>query len=617
MRGAPRGLLYVCVLVLFLGCLGSFFWWLENRLPIISYNSFLASLDSGDVAAVHIRGSEIAITDSAGRRSAAFAPDVGALLPHMLEKHIQVTVEPDRSPLVINVLTITLPLIFIAILWLLHQKMNVAAEEESDFARKKAIVFAGGDRQVTFRDVAGIPEVKEELLEIVDFLQRPKKYSKLGATIPKGVLLAGPPGTGKTLLARAIAGEAGVPFFSISGSDFVEMFVGVGASRVRDLFKEAKKKTPCIIFIDEIDAVGGHRGGAGAVGGLEERAQTLNALLVEMDGFGQEDNIIVIAATNRPDILDAALLRPGRFDRRVTLLPPDVKGRTRILEVHTRKVTLAGDVNLEEIARTTPGFTGAQLANLVNEAALTAARLDKEHIETSDFEAAKDRILMGAERKGLVISEADRLSMAYHEAGHAILARILPNADPLLKISIIPRGRAMGHTQQMPLNDRHAYAREYLLCRLTILMGGRAAEEIALGQQTTGAEEDLLRASEIATNMVCRWGMSEVVGPLAYARGEEGFLGAQPGIVVYSEETASLIDLEVKKLVAGCYAEAAAVLRREEAALRDLAEALLLTETLDREEMEIILRCSRQKQLAKVAVQAGGAERAHCLPPEN
>lgn len=597
MRNSQQRTLFALTVILFFGGLCTFFWWIETRLPVINYNDFLAHLDSGDLGEVHIQGSEITITDTDGRSYTAYSPDIAALMPLMLEKHIPVTIEPDHSAMLVNVFTITLPLALLAFFWLLYQKSRTSAEDDSDFVGKKAIVFDSGNRQVTFRDVAGIPEVKEELLQIVDFLQRPKKYLKLGATIPKGVLLIGSPGTGKTLLARAIAGEAGVPFFSISGSDFVEMFVGVGASRVRDLFKEAKKKTPCIIFIDEIDAVGGHRGAGGSgAGGLEERAQTLNALLVEMDGFGREDNIIVIAATNRPDILDPALLRPGRFDRQVTLLPPDVKGRSKILQVHTQKVPLADGVQLEDIARATPGFTGAQLANLVNEAALTAAQADKEQIEISDFEAAKDRILMGAERKGLVISDADRQTMAYHEVGHAIIAHFLPNSDPLHKITIIPRGRAMGHTQQTPLGDRHAYSKEYLRNKITIFLGGRAAEEIALHQQTTGAEDDLRRATEIATKMVCRWGMNDVIGPMAYVGGEEGFLGEQAGVGAHSEETARLVDHEVKKLLEACYADALLILKREEGALRELSEVLLQTETIDREEMEIVLRCAHRKR---------------------
>jgi len=393
-----------------------------------------------------------------------------------------------------------------------------------------------------------------------------------------------------------------VPFYSMSGSDFVEMFVGVGASRVRDLFREAKQNTPCIIFIDEIDAVGGHRAAGGSSSGQDERGQTLNALLVEMDGFASDETIIILAATNRPDILDPALLRPGRFDRQINILPPDVKGRLEILKVHSRRVPLGKDVDLENIARGTPGFTGAELASLVNEAAIIAGRTNKKNIESTDFEVAKDRILMGIERKGMVINDKDRRTMAYHEAGHAVLARFLPETDPLHKISIIPRGRALGHTQQLPMQDRHSYSREYLLSRITILLGGRAAEEVALDQQTTGAEDDFQQAVQIATRMVCRWGMDSEIGPLSYAREEGGFLGEQMAGGVYSEETARLIDSRVKKLIGECYENAREILTREIDFLRELADMLLLNETLDKEEVEIIFECTARK---RTGLQAG------------
>ena len=599
MRVFFRSVYYLTLVAVLVG-LGIFFWNLESKRPSMSYNDFVASLERNEIATIHLHGdSKVVMTDSFGREFAVFLPDAGSLLPRLAEKGIPVTSESEVSPLLVNFLSVTLPLLIVLIVgFYVQRKMSASEEGESDFAKKKAIAATNGGRRVTFRDVAGIPEVKEELLEVVDFLQRPKKYSKLGATVPKGVLLAGSPGTGKTLLARAIAGEAGVPFFSISGSDFVEMFVGVGASRVRELFVEAKKSAPCIIFIDEIDAVGGHRAGGGSVGGAEERAQTLNALLVEMDGFSGDDTIIILAATNRPDILDPALLRPGRFDRQVNILPPDVKGRTMILEVHARRLPLAKGVDLAELAKTTPGFTGAQLANLVNEAALLAARSGKDVVDTRDFDAAKDRMIMGVQRKGLVISDFDRRTMAFHEAGHAILAKFLPEADPLHKITIIPQGRAMGYTQQVALDDRHAYSKEYLRSRVTILMGGRAAEEVILGQQTTGAEEDIVIATEIASKMVCRWGMSAAIGPLAYSRADAGFLGEQSVSVSLSAETARLIDSEVKKLVEDCYADAIAVVKREENILRDLADVLLQTETLDREEMEIIWNCSAKKRSA-------------------
>jgi len=598
--------LFMLILVAGLGGVSFFFWQLEHRLPGLNINEFNRLVEQGEVSAMCLRGEkEVVVTDTFGRQFSLFMPNVGDILPQLVAKGIPVTSENETSPLFINFISVTLPVVLILIFgFYVQRKMAASDNKESEFAKKKATAAViTGSKRVTFRDVAGVPEVKEELLEIVDFLQRPKKYSKLGATVPKGILLVGSPGTGKTLLARAIAGEAGVPFFSISGSDFVEMFVGVGASRVRELFAEAKKSTPCIVFIDEIDAVGGHRAGGGNVGGAEERAQTLNALLVEMDGFGGDDTIIILAATNRPDILDPALLRPGRFDRQVHILPPDVKGRQRILEVHARKLVLAAGTDLHGIAKATPGFTGAQLANLVNEAALIAARNGKETVDERDFDAAKDRMLMGVQRKGQVISEADRRTMAYHEAGHAIIAKNLPAADPLHKITIIPQGRAMGHTQQVPLSDQHAYSIQYLRARITILFGGRAAEELILGQQTTGAEEDIALATDIAEKMVCRWGMSETAGPLAYAKAESGFLGEYGVKSSYSADTARMIDQEVRRLIESCYAEASAIIKQEEDMLRDLAEILLQSEMLDSEEMEIIWNCSEKK---RAALRTGG-----------
>jgi len=598
------------MLVLFIlalmGIIFAIFWNLEHKLPPVKYNDFLASVNKDEIAEVHIKGGNLTYTDIYGRKFATFSPDLPNLLPILLNKDIAVTAEDNAPSVLWNYFNIGLPLVLVVgfFLFFLKRQPGQPEHEEREFIKDKAIKIKTDGKQVTFRDVAGIPEVKEELLEIIDFLQKPKKYSRLGAIIPKGILFQGPPGTGKTLLAKAIAGEAGVPFYSISGSDFVEMFVGVGASRVRELFREAKKNTPCIIFIDEIDAVGGHRAAVGGAGGQEERGQTLNALLVEMDGFSRDQTIIVLAATNRPDILDPALLRAGRFDRQITVLPPDVKGRLQILQVHTARVKIAENLELEEIARTTPGFTGAELANLVNEAALIAGRANKKEIELSDFESAKDRILMGVERKGLVISDKDRYTMAIHEAGHAVLAKFLPEADPLHKITIIPRGKAMGHTQQLPLQDRHAYSKEYLISRITILMGGRAAEEILLGQQTTGAEDDFQQAVAIATSMICKWGMNETIGPLSYCR-DEGFLGqsSQTGI---SAETAALIDREIKKLVENCYKEATAILTREKEFLHYLAEILLQTETLDHEEMEIIFECAQRS-----------AEGEEAVPPSN
>jgi cell division protease FtsH len=580
---------------------GALFYHLENKLPRLTYNEFLSSLEKNEIAEVHLKGGNISLADIYGRKFSTFSPDTSSLLPRLTEKKVIITAEADRSNAYISLITITLPIgLFLFIAWLIFMKSQEGEKkEQSEFVKNKVIDFSTLKKPVTFDDVAGIPEAKQELREIVEFLLNPQRFKRLGANIPKGVLLQGPPGTGKTLLAKAIAGEAKVPFFSFSGSDFVEMFVGVGASRVRDVFSEAKKSKPCIVFIDEIDAVGALRSAAGAAGGQDERGQTLNALLVEMDGFGRDDTIIVLAATNRPDILDPALLRPGRFDRQITILPPDVKGRLKILGVHVARVKIDEKLDLTEVAKNTPGFTGAELANLVNEAALIAARTNKSCIEDEDFEMARDRMLMGIERKGMVISKHDRRTMAYHEAGHAIVARNLPEADPLHKITIIPRGRAMGHTQQLPLTDRHAYTKDYLLARITILMGGRAAEEIGLCQQSTGAEDDVSRATKLATKMVCQWGMNSVVGPLAYYHADSGFLGEAASQSVYSETTARHIDHEIRKIVEGCYQNAYTLLLDNKDFLCHLAEILLKTETLDNEEMEIISQCSQLKQREK------------------
>jgi cell division protease FtsH len=583
-----------------LGTVVFFFWHLETQLPAMRYNDFLTSVEKNEIAEVHLKGGSITLTDMNGRKFSTFCPEVSNLIPILIAKNVAITGEPDRPSAIWNFTIVSVPLfliIFAGWFFILRQQGKSQEKGEKEFAKDKVIRFTSGGQKVTFDDVAGIPEAKEELEEIVEILKNPKKFSRLGAIIPKGILLQGPPGTGKTLLARAIAGEAGVPFFSFSGSDFVEMFVGVGASRVRDLFSAAKENSPCIIFIDEIDAVGAHRSAAGSIGGQDERGQTLNALLVEMDGFGQDHTIIILAATNRPDILDPALLRAGRFDRQITILPPDVKGRHKILEVYAKKVKMSPNVDIIEVAKNTPGFTGAELANLVNEAAFMAAREGKDAIDLADFDAARDRIQMGAERKGMVITDKDRKTMACHEAGHAILAKFLPGADPVHKITIIPRGRAMGHTQQLPLQDRHAYAKDYLHDRITILMGGRAAEKILLGQQTTGAEEDLRQATEIATRMVTKWGMNDIVGPLAYATSDEGFLGDNITRRNFSETTARHIDQEVRKLIEDCYNEAVKLLEKEKAFLYHLTEILLQTETLDREEMEIIYECSVKKEL--------------------
>lgn len=569
--------------------------------PTLSYGDFLAKLsrdEISEISEIHMQGGTVYLTDTQGNKFTTFSPDVPGLIPKLLEKDIIIQAQIAKPSYRTEIFSLILSLIIFSLAWLTLKKIRDRHKKKNEkFGQEKAIKFQKGGKQVTFKDVAGVPEAKEELREIVEFLQKPEKFSRLGANIPKGVLFQGPPGTGKTLLARAVAGEAGVPFYSISGSDFVEMFVGVGASRVRDLFSEAKKNAPCIIFIDEIDAVGGHRGGGGGSAGQEERGQTLNALLVEMDGFSSDETIILLGATNRPDILDPALLRSGRFDRQINILPPDVKGRLKILKVHVKKIPLSPDVELDKIARSTPGFTGAELAALVNEAAIIAGRQGKTCVQTNDFEVARDRIMMGIERKGMIISDKDRRTMAFHEAGHAIVARFVPEADPIHKISIIPRGRALGHTLQLPLADRHAYSKEYLHSKIAIFMGGRAAEEICFNQQTTGAEDDLNQAVEIANKMVCRWGMNPVIGAVSYSRENRGFLGDRRSMhTAYSEETARNIDREVKKIIDECYNEAITILQREKDFLSHLAEMLLVNETLDQEEMEIVHTCIQKKR---------------------
>jgi cell division protease FtsH len=482
------------------------------------------------------------------------------------------------------------PIILLVLFWIfMMRQMQAGGNKALSFGKSRARLLTAQQKKATFKDVAGIDEPKEELYEIIDFLKDPQKFQKLGGRIPKGVLLVGPPGTGKTLLARAIAGEANVPFFSISGSDFVEMFVGVGASRVRDLFEQGKKNAPCIIFIDEIDAVGRHRG-AGLGGGHDEREQTLNQLLVEMDGFESNEGVILVAATNRPDVLDPALLRPGRFDRRVVVGRPDVKGREQILKVHTKKTPLSDDVDLTTIARGTPGFAGADLANLVNEAALIAARQNRKVVTQFDFEIAKDKVMMGVERRSLVITDEEKKNTAYHEAGHALVAAVIPEADPVHKVTIIPRGMALGLTQQLPLDDKHCYSRVYLEAQLAILMGGRIAEEIFMKQVTTGAGNDIERATDMARKMVCEWGMSDL-GPLSFGKREEQiFLGREIAQHRdFSEATAIRIDEQVKKLVENGYNRARQIIEQRADALDRIALALLEREVLDGSEVNLLI----------------------------
>jgi cell division protease FtsH len=508
----------------------------------------------------------------------------------LIDKGVVIKVDKDTGGNWVSILVNAIPFVLLVGFWVfMMRQMQSGGNKALSFGKSRARLHSSQQKKVTFKDVAGVEEAKEELQEIIEFLREPQKFQKLGGRIPKGVLLIGAPGTGKTLLARAIAGEANVPFFSISGSDFVEMFVGVGASRVRDLFEQGKKNAPCIVFIDEIDAVGRHRG-AGLGGGHDEREQTLNQLLVEMDGFESNEGVILVAATNRPDVLDPALLRPGRFDRRVVVGRPDVKGREQILKVHTKKVPLADDVNLSMIARGTPGFAGADLANLVNEAALVAARQNRKVVTQFDFELAKDKVIMGVERKSLILSDEEKKNTAYHEAGHALVAAITPDADPLHKVTIIPRGMALGLTMQLPLDDKHSYNKGYLAAQLAILMGGRIAEEMFMHQVTTGAGNDIERATEMARKMVCEWGMSDL-GPMSFGKREEQiFLGREIAQHRdYSEATAIRIDEQVKKLVQDGYDRARKIIEEKADALDRIAKALLEREVLDGAEVRQLI----------------------------
>jgi cell division protease FtsH len=561
--------------------------------PMISFSDFVASAQDGDVTEVSIQGQNIRGKYLNGDRFKTYAPEDPDLIRTLREKGVKIEALPEeKSPWYIDALISWLPMAVLIVLWVVFMRqMQIGGGKAMSFGKSRAKLLSENTQKVTFSDVSGVDEAKEELEEIIAFLKDPKKFTKLGGRIPKGVLLVGSPGTGKTLLARAIAGEAGVPFFSISGSDFVEMFVGVGASRVRDLFVQGKKNAPCIIFIDEIDAVGRHRG-AGLGGGHDEREQTLNQLLVEMDGFEANEGVILVAATNRPDVLDPALLRPGRFDRRVVVPRPDVKGREGILKVHTRKVPLSTDVNLSLLARSTPGFAGADLENLVNEAALLAARQSKDRVEMSDFEVAKDKVMMGAERRSMIMSPEERRTTAYHEAGHALVAKLLPNADPVHKVTIIPRGMALGVTQQVPIDDRHSYSKEFIRNALTIRFGGRAAEEIILGQITTGASDDIEKATDWARKMVCEWGMSEKLGPMTFGKKEEQiFLGRDfTQLQDYSEHTAVEIDSEVRQIIRESYEEARELLSTNLQALHKIAQTLLEKEVLDGAEIDQIMR---------------------------
>jgi len=558
----------------------------------VIFSEFMTKLDKGEIERVIIKASHISAVLKDKTRIRTYSVEYPELVQVLRDRGVQIEAKPpDESPWYITFLVTWGPFVLFLGLWFfLMRQMQMGGNKAMSFGKSKARLLTEERKKVMFADVAGIEEAKNEVLEIIEFLKDPRKFQKLGGRIPKGVLIVGPPGTGKTLLAKAIAGEASVPFFSISGSDFVEMFVGVGASRVRDLFEQGKKHAPCIIFIDEIDAVGRLRG-AGLGGGHDEREQTLNQLLVEMDGFDTTEGVILVAATNRPDVLDPALLRPGRFDRQIVVNRPDLRGRAEILKVHTKKVPIATNVDLEIIARGTPGFSGADLENLVNEAALWAARLNKKEVEVVDFEMAKDKVLMGAERKSLILSDEEKRTTAYHEAGHALIAKLIPGTDPVHKVTIIPRGRALGVTMQLPTDDRHNYSKDYLYNQLAILMGGRVAEELVLNDMTTGAGNDLERATDLARKMVCEWGMSEKMGPLTFGKKEEAvFLGRELGSQRdYSDQIAMEIDKEVKRLVMENYERAKRLLTDNMASLKGLAQALLEKEVLDSADIDQII----------------------------
>jgi len=566
----------------------------QGQTNSMTYSEFWSSVENGAINKVTIQGEKILGSGRDGKPFVTVAPNDTELIPMLRKSGVNISVkEPDKESLWMSIFISWFPMLLLIGVWIFFMRqmqMGGGKGGALSFGKTRAKLQGEGEVKVTFKDVAGIDEAKEELEEIIDFLRDPQKFTKLGGRIPKGVLLAGPPGTGKTLLAKAIAGEAKVPFFTISGSDFVEMFVGVGASRVRDLFNQGKKNAPCIIFIDEIDAVGRHRG-AGLGGGHDEREQTLNQLLVEMDGFEANDGVIIIAATNRPDVLDPALLRPGRFDRQVVVPIPDIKGRQLILEIYGKKTKLAPDVDMAVIARGTPGFSGADLENLVNEAALMAAREGRDEIDMDHMERAKDKIMMGAERKSMIINDKEKEITAYHEAGHALVARLLPDTDPIHKVTIIPRGRALGLTMQLPMDEKYTHSKKYLLNSICILFGGRTAEKLVFDEITTGAGNDIERASELARKMVCEWGMSDELGPLSYGKKEEQiFLGREIAQHRdYSEETARKIDDAVKKIILDANDKVTNLLRDNLDILKAIAVELLEKETIQLEDMDRII----------------------------
>jgi cell division protease FtsH len=591
-----KSLLFWMTLVVVLALIWQFSSALQTSGTRISFSEFLAKVEQKEVERVtfignEIRGDYVALaTDGTQKKfTTHMPPSYEGLVNRLMQQGVIVSSEERSAGAWTTVLISWAPILLMIAFWIfMVRQMQSGGNKALSFGKSRAKLSSSSQKKVTFKDVAGADEAKEELQEIIDFLREPQKFQKLGGRIPKGVLLMGSPGTGKTLLARAVAGEANVPFFSISGSDFVEMFVGVGASRVRDLFEQGKKNAPCIIFIDEIDAVGRHRG-AGLGGGHDEREQTLNQLLVEMDGFESNEGVILIAATNRPDVLDPALLRPGRFDRRIMVSRPDVKGREGILAVHTRKIPLADDVDIRVLARGTVGFSGADLANLVNEAALNAARFNQKVVRMSDFEFAKDKVMMGSERRSMTISDEEKRVTAIHEAGHALVAALLPNADPVHKVTIVPRGMALGLTMQLPIDDKHNYTRDYLIDQLAILLAGRIAEEITTGAQTTGAGNDLERVTDLARRMVCEWGMSDM-GPLTFGKREEQiFLGREISKTQdYSQDTAIRIDAEVKRLVMEQYERAKKLLLDHKTELMRIADELLAREVLDAEQIKLL-----------------------------
>ena len=591
MNSALKSLVFWMALVIIGVIVWNFSTQLQTSLEPLSFSEFMGAVDAGQIEQVTIAGNEITGTNTANESFRTYAPpQYEGLANRLIERNVVVTAREAATSPWATLLYSWAPILLMIGFWIFFMRqMQSGGNKALSFGKSKAKLSSSTQKKVTFKDVAGVDEAKEELQEIIDFLREPQKFQKLGGRIPKGVLLMGAPGTGKTLMARAVAGEANVPFFSISGSDFVEMFVGVGASRVRDLFEQGKKNAPCIVFIDEIDAVGRHRG-AGLGGGHDEREQTLNQLLVEMDGFEANEGVILVAATNRPDVLDPALLRPGRFDRRIIVNRPDVRGREGILDVHTKKIPMSDDVDVAVLARGSSGFSGADLANLVNEAALHAARINQKVVRMLDFESAKDKVLMGAERRSMIISEDEKHVTAVHEAGHALLAAMLPKAEPIHKVTIIPRGMALGLTQQLPVDEKHNYSREYLEDQIAILLGGRIAEEITIGSITTGAGNDLERATDMARRMVCEWGMSEAMGPLAFGKKEEQiFLGREIAQHQdYSEDTAMHIDREVKQFIANNYERAHKLLLEHKEQVVALADALLVRETLDAEQVRRI-----------------------------